>query len=100
MKYFKDNQNNIFAYDDEQIKQGYGKKLTPISIEDVNFINEQKYIALTQTLEYKLQEAKSYLNSTDFKMLPDYILKNGEILEDIITKRNELREFIRSNKEN
>lgn len=31
MKYFKNTNNEIFAYDDEQIKQGYGKDLTPIT---------------------------------------------------------------------
>jgi len=31
MKYFKNTNNEIFAYDDEQISQGYGADLTPIT---------------------------------------------------------------------
>ena len=30
MKYFIDKNNNIFAYDDEQVLQGYGKDLEEI----------------------------------------------------------------------
>ena len=38
MNYFKDNNNKIFAYDDEQVKQGYGKDLTPITEKEKNLI--------------------------------------------------------------
>jgi len=31
MNYFKDTKNNIFAYDDEQVRQGYSKDLTLIN---------------------------------------------------------------------
>lgn len=31
MRYYKNKNNEIFAYDNEQIKQGYGKDLTAIS---------------------------------------------------------------------
>jgi len=31
MNYFKDNNNKIFAFDDKQVKQGYGKDLTAIT---------------------------------------------------------------------
>ena len=35
MNYFKDTKNNIFAYDDEQVRQGYSKDLTPINATQV-----------------------------------------------------------------
>ena len=44
-------------------------------------------------LETKLQEAKAYLASTDYKVLPDYEPKS----EEIITLRATAREFIRAN---
>lgn len=31
MNYFRDENNKVFAYDDEQVAQGYGKDLTPIA---------------------------------------------------------------------
>ena len=33
MNYFKNENNEIFAFDDEQVKQGYGKDLIPITAE-------------------------------------------------------------------
>ena len=35
MNYFKDKNNEIFAYDNEQVKQGYGKNLIPITEEEL-----------------------------------------------------------------
>jgi len=35
MNYFKNNKNEIFAFDDEQVKQGYGKDLIPITEEEL-----------------------------------------------------------------
>lgn len=43
--------------------------------------------------EAKVQEAKLYLSSTDYKVLPDYEPKD----EAIIAKRAEARAFIRAN---
>lgn len=38
MNYFKNTNNEIFAYDDEQIKKGYGKDLTPITEDEKDAI--------------------------------------------------------------
>ena len=46
-----------------------------------------------QDLELKILEAKAYLASTDFKVLPDYDKEPSEV----IAKRAEAREFIRAN---
>lgn len=46
--------------------------------------------------EIKISRAKVYLESTDFKMLPDYTPRpDGESIEDIKLKRSEARELIR-----
>lgn len=50
-----------------------------------------------QELDKNLQEAHSYLNTTDYKMLNHYVAKEYEDIEAIIIKRNEYREFIRAN---
>ena len=38
MNYFKNKNNEIFAYDDEQVKQGYGRDLTPITEQEKDLI--------------------------------------------------------------
>ena len=48
-------------------------------------------------LEAKIAEAKAYLAETDYKDLPRYKPKEGEDIEAIYAKRDELREFIRAN---
>ena len=53
MNYFKNTNNEIFAYDDEQVKQGYGKDLTPITEEEKDELlapteEEQKQIIYNQ----------------------------------------------------
>ena len=49
-------------------------------------------------LSAKIAEAKAYLASTDYKMLNNYVPKDNEGLDAIITQRNVAREFIRYNK--
>ena len=53
-------------------------------------------LKVKEELDSKLQEAKQYLSNTDYKMLPNYVVKPEEDINDIITKRNTAREFIRS----
>ena len=48
-------------------------------------------------LEMKIQEAKTYLASTDYKDLPRYVPKADENIETIYRLRDEAREFIRAN---
>ena len=50
-----------------------------------------------QELAAKIAEAKAYLAETDYKDLPRYKPKEGEDIEAIYAKRDELREFIRAN---
>ena len=93
MNYFKDTNNKVFAYDNEQIEQGLGKALTSITEEEKDAILLAKENEYKQTLEYKLTEAKAYLASTDFKMTSDYDQDSTEVK----VKRQEAREFIRAN---
>lgn len=51
-----------------------------------------------EQLEHKINEAKAYLLSTDYKMTVDYFATlSKEIQDELILKRNEAREFIRAN---
>ena len=101
MKYFKNN-NEIYAYDEEQISQGYGSDMVEITLEEVNAINQAKENEYKQTLEYKLSEAQAYLNDTDHKMYSDYERKEDEtqeVMDYIKEQRSIARAFIRANKE-
>ena len=60
--------------------------LTPVEQEEISV-----------PVDVQIKRYKTYLEDTDFKMLPDYVPKNGEDLDQIIAKRNEAREFIRNN---
>lgn len=52
-----------------------------------------------ELLQNKIQEAKVYLLSTDYKMTVDYFATlTKDIQDELILKRNAAREFIRSNK--
>lgn len=51
-----------------------------------------------EQLEHKINEAKAYLLSTDYKMTVDYFSSlSKEIQDELILKRSEAREFIRAN---
>ena len=50
-----------------------------------------------QELQVKLSEAQAYLTKTDYKMLNNYVPKEDEDLQLVITQRNTYREFIREN---
>ena len=92
MNYFKDSDNEVFAYDDEQIKQGYSKDLISITEEEMKVLTT--YVP-TREEEINLQiaEAMKYLVDTDYKVLPDYDKDSTEVK----VKRQEAREFIRAN---
>lgn len=73
MNYFKNKKNEVFAYDDEQVNQGYGKDLTAITEEEMQEltkyiptqeeINAQK-LAEIKELEISLLRPLRELNST------------------------------------
>lgn len=53
MKYFKQN-NEVYAYDDDQLAQGYGKDMTPMTDEEVEL-----HINPPKTDEQLVAEAKA-----------------------------------------
>jgi hypothetical protein len=109
MKYFKNNNNEIFALEGKdtlpvfetdkdgneiQIKPSYVKDdWIEISKEEVDATNKAKEDEYKATAEYKLSEAKTYLAATDFKMTSDY----DQDVTEVKVKRQEAREFIRAN---
>ena len=63
MNYFKNNNNEIFAYDDNQIKQGYGKDLTGITEEEMKTLTYVEPI-----INPKLEGEVYNLNNVDYKV--------------------------------
>lgn len=111
MKYFKNENNQIFAYDDEQIKKGYGKNLTPITEAEKDAIlapspeeTEKQRISSIKAkanelieMVYPIYKQNNILMSQideDIKGMNAYILNirnisneaeaNGTLLEDIV----------------
>jgi hypothetical protein len=92
MKYYKDKNNNIFAYEEDGSQDHLiGDKVLMTAEEVEAHINPPK--TEEQIVAEKVAEAKAYLASTDFKVLPDYEPKSDEV----ITLRATAREFIRVN---
>lgn len=110
MNYFKDNNNNVFAYDDEQTAQGFGKDLTPITESEKDAIlapspeeiQKQRISSIKAKAKelvemaypfYKQSNILMSQNDTDIKAMNDYILNirnisneaeiNDTLLEDI-----------------
>ena len=52
-----------------------------------------------EELQHKINEAKVYLSSTDYKMTVDYFATlTKDVQDELILKRSEARDFIRANK--
>lgn len=60
-------------------------------------IEEVKAYDAKKELAFKVNEAKTYLSSTDHKDLPRYVPKADENMDTIYRLRDEAREFIRAN---
>lgn len=92
MKYYKDKNNQVFAYEEDGSQDHLIGDKVPMTSEEVEaHINPPKTEA--KILAEKIAEAKAYLASTDFKVLPDYEPKSDEL----IALRATAREFIRTN---
>ena len=66
-----------------------------LELEDAPIIKPSKEDILNQ----KINEAKVYLSSTDYKMTVDYFATlEKEVQDELITKRAEARELIRGAK--
>ena len=89
MNYFKNTNNEIFAYDEEQVAKGYGKDFIAITVEEKDLIINP--IKTPEQLQAEVNaEAKVYLASTDW-----YVVRQSEtgvvIPADILQARAEAR---------
>ena len=98
MKYYINKQQEIFAYNLDGSQDYLIDDKEPITIEEVQAINKAKEDTYKSTIEYKISEAKQYLEAADFKMTVDYFgAMTEQEQEEVIDKRAEAREFIIAN---
>jgi hypothetical protein len=82
MKYYKDTNDNVYAYElDGSQDHLIGDKIamTPYEVE----VHLNPPISVEQLTQNRINELKSLLASTDFKVLPDYQQRSGKTDEEI-----------------
>ena len=96
MKYYINKNGELFAFEKDGSQDFLiTEDMKQISLEEIEAINQTKEDEFKQSLEYKINEAKVYLSSTDFYY--SRFLETGEAVpEDVVLKRTEAREFIRT----
>lgn len=99
MKYYINKNKEIFGFESDGSQDNLiTKDMKPISLEEIQAINQLNDDNFKQSLEYKLKEAQFLLDSTQFKFGDDYDKKNTPEWEELKLKRAEAREIIRSQK--
>ena len=99
MKYYINKNKEIFGFELDGLQDFLIKDdMTPISLEEIESLNKAKQDEYKSSQEYKINEAKSYLLSTDYKMTVDYFATlTAEQQDDLIKLRAEARQFLRDN---
>jgi hypothetical protein len=99
MKYYINRNKEIFGLELDGSQDSLIKDdMTPISLEEIEALNKAKEDEYKASLTYKINEAKSYLLSTDYKMTVDYFATLTKEQQDDLNKlRAESRQFIRDN---
>ena len=99
MKYYINKNKEIFGFELDGLQDFLIKDdMTPISLEEIEALNKAKQDEYKSSQEYKINEAKSYLLSTDYKMTVDYFATlTAEQQDDLIKLRAEARQFLRDN---
>ena len=96
MKYYINKQQEIFAYELDGSQDHLIDDKEPITIEEVQAISKAKEDAYKATMEYKINEAKSYLSSTDW--YTSRLSETGKAIpEDVLAQRTKAREFLSDN---
>ena len=98
MKHYINKNKEIFAFElDGSQDHLITEDMNPISLEEIQALNTAKEDEYKNSNEYRIQEAKQFLTSTDYKMTVDYFAGlTKEEQDDLISKRALSREFIRN----
>ena len=108
MKYFKDNQNQVFALEDADVlpiietddEGNETKKPSPWVKQDWVEITEQEATAIAnpqpteqELAQQRIAELKQLLLDSDYKVLPDYDKTDEAIIADRQAWRDEIRQL-------
>ena len=94
MKHYINKNKEIFGFElDGSQDHLITEDMKEILIEEIQAINKAKEDEYKNTIEYKIQEAKAYLISTDW-YITRFIETGKEIPEDIKLKREEARALL------
>ena len=98
MKHYIDKNKEIFGFElDGSQDHLITEDMKPISLEEIQALNTAKEDEYKNSNEYRIQEAKQFLASTDYKMTVDYFgTLSKEDQDSLIAKRASSREFIRN----
>lgn len=96
MKYYINKNREMFGFEKDGSQDFLiTEDMTPITVEGIEAINQTKEDEFKQSLEHKINEAKTYLISTDYYMTVDkYATLTSERQVELTTKRAEARELI------
>lgn len=99
MKHYIDKNKEIFGFElDGSQDHLITEDMIEIRIQEIEAINKAKEDEYKNSIEFKTNEAKAYLASTDYKMTVDYFATLTEAEQVQLTQlRAEAREFIRTN---
>lgn len=98
MKHYINKNKEIFGFElDGSQDHLITEDMKEISVEEIQTTNDARQEEYKESLEYKINEAKLYLSSTDYKMTVDYFATlSKEQQDDLISKRALSRELVRS----
>lgn len=99
MKHYINKNKDIFGFESDGSQDHLiTEDMAEISLEEIKAINKAKEDEYKNSIEFKINEAKTYLQSTDYKMTVDYFASLTEIeQQELIRLRQNAREFIRDN---
>lgn len=99
MKYYINKNKEFFGFElDGSQDHLITKDMKPISLEEIEAINKAKEEEYKNSVEFKINEAKQFLDKSDKKVLPYYEFEdNDNSLEWYIEERSKARKFIRDN---
>lgn len=99
MKHYINKNKEIFGFELDG-SQDYliTKDMKEISLEEIEAIHKAKEEEHKNSVEFRINEAKQFLDKSDKKVMPYYEFEEGDnSLEWYIEERSKARAFIRAN---
>ncbi len=99
MKHYINKNNEIFGFElDGSQDHLITDDMVEISLEEIEVINKAKEDEYKNSIAFKVNEAKQFLDKSDKKVLPYYEFEDCDnSLEWYIEERSKARAFIRAN---